>query len=401
LAVLDAEALASRALDAANLAADRSVGGRALLVRARARDVAASWVRAHEDIRAAVVLARETGDRRLEMQALRQLSGDVPVGVGLPVHEYARHLEEAQVIARALGDREMQVDLLARQAVICTNRLLFSEALQHGRDAVDLARSSGSEAALCQALDGLKTGYAYLGEVGQLGEVIVELEPMVRARQDLFLLQWVIFESAFVPLAVGDFVTADRLFETAIAMCRHGGWVSYQGWFLAHRGWAARLAGDLSLARDYGRESVQLADEHGHFWWQPAALAIQAETLLAVDEGAAALTLLERALPVATDSGVEGYRLRALGVYAEASGSEDALREAEELLAQVDCPPGSVWLLGTDAYLAIARALLARGEPGRALEVVGPLIAAARRVPFRPLLPLAEAVRERAVVAAT
>jgi hypothetical protein len=58
------------------------------------------------------------------------------------------------------------------------------------------------------------------------------------------------------------------------------------------------------------------------------------------------------------------------------------------MLARVTVPAGSAWLTGDGAYLSVARAWLARGEPERARSVVAPLIAAARRVPW--VAPLAE-----------
>ena len=43
-------------------------------------------------------------------------------------------------------------------------------------------------------------------------------------------------------------------------------------------------------------------------------------------------------------------------------------------------------LLGADAYLAVARAWLGHGDPGRACAVLRPLLAAAQRQRWRPVL---------------
>ena len=77
--------------------------------------------------------------------------------------------------------------------------------------------------------------------------------------------------------------------------------------------------------------------------------------------------------------GAEAYLLRCLAPLAEATGSASVLAEADALLAGIDAPPGTAWLLGTDAYLAVARCWLRHGDPGRARAVLRPLLAAADR----------------------
>ena len=54
--------------------------------------------------------------------------------------------------------------------------------------------------------------------------------------------------------------------------------------------------------------------------------------------------------------------------------------------AAIETPPGSAWLPGTDAYTAVARAWLAAGAPDRARAVVAPLLAAAARTGWIPVL---------------
>ena len=84
-AASDAERFLDRGLAVASTVDDPALlelRGRIHLVRGRAREARAAYQAAWTDHEAAAALAREAGDRRLEMAALRELGGDVLVGLG-------------------------------------------------------------------------------------------------------------------------------------------------------------------------------------------------------------------------------------------------------------------------------------------------------------------------------
>ena len=74
------------------------------------------------------------------------------------------------------------------------------------------------------------------------------------------------------------------------------------------------------------------------------------------------------------------------------------LDQAAGVLAAASIPDGGAWVLGDEAYLSLARAWLARGEPERARAVLAPLLAVARRVPWIATLAAALAVDGRALI---
>ena len=212
------------------------------------------------------------------MIALRQLAGDVPVALGLSVAQAVGYLERGLSLAEALGDRAMEVDLLARMAVIAANRLRFNESLEHGRRAVAIARTVHDEVVLAAALDGLKTGYAYLGEIAELVDVIAELEPLLRRQDDRFRLHWTVFESAFPFLAAAQWDDALARIETAASINREVGYTIYEAWYDAHVAWVHRMRGDLAQALEFGRRAVRSAGVE-HPWWQVTANTMLATTL--------------------------------------------------------------------------------------------------------------------------
>ncbi|GAA3225775.1 hypothetical protein GCM10017691_14850 [Pseudonocardia petroleophila] len=344
------------------------------------------------DLRDALGAARAAGDRRLEIEVLRHLAGDVTSALGLS--ERALHLAEAVRIAVELDDPAAQADLLGWQAVVATNRLRFTGAIDLGRRAVAAGRASGSEAALAAGLDGLKTAYAYLGDTVHLAPVLTELEPLLRRRGDLRVLYWAVFESALPFVAAAEWDRAAERIADALEINRRSGYVSHAPWFVAHQGWLERLRGRLDRAEELGRRAVDLADAAEHHWWRATAHGILATTLLGLGRGDEAAALLRAVRDDAGRTGIEGYLLRCLAPLAEATGDPDVLLTAEEVLSGVDAPPGHAWLTGGDTYLSVARARLARGEPDRARAVLAPLREAAARqgwVPWRAAAALVDA----------
>jgi len=381
-AVTDSAALATQALEAAQRAGDLEVGARAQVIRGRAHEGAAAVAAALADFSAGAAAARAAGDQRLEMLALRQLGGDVPVAHGMPTGYCESHLVRGLRLAELLGDQAAAADLLARLAIIATNTLRFDRALDYGQRAVAAGRAAGDDQALAAALDGLKTAHAYLGHAGRLAGVLDELEPLLRRQGDLFRLQHAVFESAFVPLAAGDWDQAIAAIQAAIQINRRSGYPHWAASYVAHLGWLARLRGRDGEAASLGRRAVRLSEANDHPWGGALARAMLGATLLAGGDRAEAIELFERGHAIAGQDGAEAYRLHCLAPLAEATGSPDVLAEASRLLAGATLPTGDAWVLGYEAYLSVARAWLTAGQPEQAREVLVPLLAAVERVPW-------------------
>ncbi len=382
----DAVALLDRARGAAERAEDPGLVGRVCVARARAREALGRYADALADHRVALAAAREAGDRRLEMTALRELGGDAAVGAGLPAADCVPPLRACLRIAAVLGDRTAEADARARLAVLATHRLSFTEACDQGRRAAAAGRAAADEQALLVGLDGLKTALAYLGEVGELRAVIEELEPLARRTGDLLRLHWVLFESALSAVADAAWTDARERIEEALAANRRSGYVAHEVWMRAHLGWVLRLQGLHEHAVEHGRRAVVLGDRAGHRWWRPSARALLGATLLERGAVAQAVDLLVDVVDQTRQAGAEVHLLRCLAPLAEATGDIEVLTEADALLRAIDAPAGAAWLTGMDTYTAVARAWIARDEPGHARAALGPLLAAATRTGWVPAL---------------
>ena len=389
----DADALFGRATAAATRIGDLELLGRGHLGRGRVREPILRFAEALDDFGTAVRLSREIGDRRLEMAALFELGGPAWAGIGRPVAEGIAHVREALRLAEQLGDRGAEATMLSWLAVISSNRLRFDEALRYGRRAYDAAVVSGDDASLAAALDGLKTPHAYLGEVTELAALLRTMEPVVKRVGNLLLLQWWVFESGFPAIAAGDWDVAGAHVDRAIVLNGRSGHQGYESWFLAHRGWVARLAGRPEQALADGARAAEM---ESHAWFAAAVPAMYATTLIEAGRADEAVPVLERGLAAAETHRTEAYRLRCLAPLAEATGSPALIEEADALVAGITAPEGAAWLFGADAYVSVARARLARGEAGRAAEILAPLLHASARTGWVAPLAAAREVARRA-----
>ncbi len=394
-AASDAERILLQALEAARAVQDDALVGELLLELARQRETLGRYAEAVDDLGAALQIAERLGLRHLEMLVHHTLGGDASVALGRPMGSCVPHLEEALAIARDLGDDTTAAMVLARLAIVWSNRLDFLVGREYGLAAVDAGRRSGDPVALRHGLDGLKTTYAYVGDLAGLQTVAAELGPLCQRSGDLMLQQWLVFEESFVPLAAGEWERAALLVEEALALTRRSGRVKYEGWLIAHLGWIARLSGRLDDALGHGRRSVAAVPPEGHSWFGATANAMLATTLLGTGDErdrAEAVRLLRSGLAAADRSGAEAYRLRCIAPLAEATGAVEVVLHADRILSAARLPAGHAWVLGTDAYLSLGRAWLAAGRADRAVRVLDSLVTAADSTGWGVLLRAAGAV---------
>ena len=274
-------------------------------MRGRAHEAVALPDAALSDLTRAAAGARAAGDRRLEMLALRELGGDVPVSLGLPITYNGSNLERGLQIAESLGDRASEADLLSRLAVVAANRLDYDLALDYGLRGLAAGRASGDEQAVAAGLDGLKTAYVGIGDAPALSEVLAELGPLVRRLGDPFRLQWAEFESAFVCVAAADWDGALQAIQAAIEANRRAGYPHFTSWYVAHLGWLARLRGHDDEAVTQGRRALALTELYPHPWALALGCAMLGSTLLLAGDRTEAIRLFERGLAAAEEAGVE------------------------------------------------------------------------------------------------
>jgi len=368
----DALALLDLAETDADAAGDPGLTATVLLERARVQEARADFAAAYRDAAAAGIPVREARDPRLDMRRLRLLGGDLSVGRRLPLDEVVEHNHTGLARALELGDAVSAAWFRSRIAVLECSRLRLAPALATATDAVARSRAAGRPEALVRSLDGLKAVHAYSGDAAALAVVLDELLPLLDELP--WLRQWALQESAIVPAAAGDWAAARRRIDEALAVNRATGYGAYSAYFLAQRGWFARLAGDLDDALDDGRRAVAELSPTAHPWWYASAVGGFATTLLELGRTDDIGELCRAGLDALGPEAGAAWRLRCLAPLAAVTG--EGLDEADRLLAGVEAPPGGAWVTGSDVYEALASAWVTAGEPERADRVVAPLLAA-------------------------
>jgi tetratricopeptide (TPR) repeat protein len=353
-----------------------------LLARGRVAAHGGDAAQARSDFAEALRRAREDKDEASITQALSELgfalAGAADYRAAVPL------LEEALVLAERLEDAEAAVDVLSRLSIVETNRLLLDRAAAYGDRALQLARTLDRESALATAMDAQKQVAVELGDLETLRETTRWMQTSCTRRGDLWRLQFVIFESAFVPMAAGRWGDAIALANEALALCRRIDDRGNEALYLGSICWFERARGRLGRALDVGREGVVAASAAGHAeWmaWSSTVLGWAFQDLLMHDEAAERFRI---GLAAAEAAGAQIHRTRCLAHLAwsewQLHDTDRSLlhaEDAEQTLGRVRAPAGRAFLMGSSSYVSLARLRLAHGDPVGASELLAPVVAAA------------------------
>ena len=373
-ALEDAVVLLGLAEVDAGVTDDLGLQAAVLLERARVNEVKADFAAAERDLFAARDITGPRADPRLRMRMTRMLAGDITVARHRPLAEVIGHSEEGLRLAAELGDAVAESEFRTRLVVLDATRLRLTDARSRAESGVLAARLTTFPEVVARSLDGLKAVHAYCGDTAALRVVLDELIPLLADLRLPWLRQWALLESSLVPAGSSDWPEARRRVDAALEVNREIGYGAYTGFYRAHRGWLARLSGDLEAATDDGRRSVAETSPADHPWWYATAVGSYASTLLELGRREEAAELCLVGLGALGDEAGAAYRLRCLAPFAAATG--EGLVEADRLLAGVQAPPGQAWVAGADVYDAIGSAWLDAGEPGRAAAALRPLLEA-------------------------
>ncbi len=336
------------------------------------------------DLERALEGATEAGDVNMQVEALLSLvtwwrAADFDRANEL-LDRAARLAEEAET--------STEVEALGRLSIQYSNQLRFDRALDVGERAMGLIREHElGDAMEVVALDALKLVALQLGDIERLDRYTGRLIRILAAdRSDrTFYLHWVLLEAAFVDVAACRWEEAIERLDEALAQSRRGGTRMHESLFIDALCWTHRSRGDYERAIAAGREASEAAHTVEHLEWRAWADATLGWALAESGDADEAASVLERGLAVATEGGIPAATARCTCLLAwvqasrgELEASRGLASRGDELLGRVATPPGRAWLFGAHAYVALARAHLAAGDPARALETVEPVLGPAR-----------------------
>ena len=381
--------------------------------RAAFREAVASFEQA---LQALAHLPEDGYTRGLAIELRLALAGALQ-----PLGEYGQRralLGEAEALARALADRALLGQVLARMAQLLRQTGDHDGAITAGQQALELAAALGDSALQVQASFRLGTIYFAIGDFGRAADLLrwnVEAADRasdtpstdVRIQSQAWLVLTLSTLGAFAEgrrhgkevlslatlagrgvtpitahaclgrlyLAQGDLEHAIRLLEQGLALCRASGERNWLRWILADLGSAAALQGRLAEGRALLEEAISEDIRAGTLQGYAARVAWLSEVWRLAGHGEAAGQHARQALDLARqlkERGDEALALHQLGaVHAHADPLDAAPAEAhyQQALAlaealgmrplQAHCHHGLGQLYGQTGHGAQARAALA------------------------------------------
>jgi len=280
---------------------------------------------------------------------------------------------------------------LSRLSLIYLNRLQLDHGLEVAERALEIARATGQDQLLGQALDCLKLAALQLGNLELLDRTVAEIVEVQRRAGDSCLVTWAYIEGAGAPLARGDAGLAQELIDKAVeSRSRFGADRITRAMMLEARSWIDRSRGDLDAAISTLGEAWGAIGEFGAPEWSAWLGATLGSHLIEQGNAREAIPVLKSALEHSEAARIPNRAFRAAAHLAwayqlvgDGDGSRTALAQAERVLAAISAPPGDVFLDGYRSYLAIARTRSAFGDSRGARAVLIPLLAAAQRHGWR------------------
>ncbi len=362
-------------------------------VSAQSGDIAG----ARADFETALAGARATGDRTTEMHALDEL-GFLLAGAA-DYREAVPRLEAALRMAESLGDGPAQVTILSRLSIVSSNRCEFDRGLEYAHRAIGLARELGDGRALAIAMDSLLLASVPIADFATIDETARQLVEIHRSHGDLWYLQFAFVQWSYVPMGAGRWQEALARVDEALAVNRRIGDRGNEPMYLAFQCWINLSRGEYARALTEGRRAVEVATELGHVEWIAWGETFLGWVLYELGAPAEAVRHLREGLEAAERSGALLHAVNCAGHLAWAhrlAGDEAAARaaanRAEALMSQVRAPAGRAFVVGTPAYVAVARVHLARGDPAGAERVLGPMLVAAEACGWQAAIALASLV---------
>jgi class 3 adenylate cyclase/tetratricopeptide (TPR) repeat protein len=350
-------------------------------------------------------VARETGDRALELSAL--LLRATLYSVHSPEHDAARAQglsKQALALAHELGDGAAEARILWNLLLVSRATGQASEALEHGEQSLAIARRLNLREQMAFTLNDLVGVYWMSREPEKARSAQVEARDLWRELGNLPMLADNLARSTQFHLAAGDYAAVIAASDEAYAISRSIGNVWGQSNSRIGVGVAHWDQGEYGTAIAVQEEAIQLGVQVGHtiaLTFIPTVLALVYGAVGAIARGLeVANAALVHARAMAPDwSSLPLITLARLHLLnRNLPATEAAYREAvqnlvEDNLRQVNYV-SLLWLSLTEAELA-----LARSKHAHALTLADQLIRDTHLANYRPFIPDALYFKSRVLIA--
>ncbi len=372
--------------------------------RGLAYETLGAFEQARADHEAALDLARATGDRGAEWQAL------VDLGMLWAARDYARtgeYVRRAAALARELADPTLLAASLNRLGNWHINVEQVGEALRLHQEALAIFRALGDRRGMAATLD-LLGMVGYLGgDLTRLMECGHEAVQLFRALDDrqgevavlaTLILAAGTYQSQALAAGPLDLSAACNAGERALRLAREIEWRPGEAYTLLSLAVVLGPRGDYARAREVATRGFEIAEAIEHHQW--LAYGHWALGALALDllDAPRARQHAERSLALAQELGSWHWIRNASGLLARAAlaaGDVTGAAAALDAVHGADAPTDTV--SQRFCWYARGELALARGTPEATLQIVERLAETAARAPSPRDMTYLEYVRGEAL----
>jgi tetratricopeptide (TPR) repeat protein len=292
-------------------------------------DLAASY------FKKALVLARETGDRREEGAALSNL-GNAHTALG-DVRQAINYHEEALAIAREIGDRYGECGALSNLGTAYTVLGKARQAIEYLEQTLRICHEIGERHTEAATLSNLGDAYAALGDVRRAIECYKQTLAVVREIGDLRGESIAVNNLGNAYTVLGEAQQAIEYLEQTLRICREISDRRREAYVLVGLGRAYLGIGDEWGAIEYYKESLAIMREIEDRSGEGTILGNLGIAYFQLKDMRVAMAYFEQSLIIAreiSDRREEGDSLGNLGsVHANLGNVEQAIGYYEQALA--------------------------------------------------------------------
>jgi DNA-binding CsgD family transcriptional regulator/Flp pilus assembly protein TadD len=375
----------SRALEAAHHHTPSTPSAHLYRARGRAYETLGDFELARSDYETALGLARASGERWAEWQALLDL------GLLWAGRDYAQagdHYRRALALARTLDDPVTVAYSLNRLGNWHANIEQPDEALRHHHEALAIFQTADDLRGRAETLDLLGMASFISGDPQHCAlyyEQAIRLFRTLDRRQGLASTLATLAAcgptyqlSIAIPAAKSADMFVDAG-EEALRLAREIGWRSGEAYALGVLAQGLGARGEYARAWELAQAAIAVAEEIEHRQWLAHAHWVAGMLMLDLLALPAARQHLEQALALAQAAGSWHWIRNTTAFLAAVSSGEGDLAEAAALLDQALGQEEPALTLGQRlVWCARAELALVGGDADHALQIVDELIASAR-----------------------
>ena len=300
------------------------------------------WGQAAEQYQAALIAAREAGDRPGqagvldELGLLQQLTSDYPVATAT--------LAEAIGLLRDLGDLPGQAYALNHLGLVQVDMADYPAAAASHRQALALARDAGDQLAEAVSLIDLGLVQQMTGDYQAAAASYEQALPLARSVGSAFDEADALCELGAVQRLTGDYPAAIASEHQALDLFGHLGDRLGQAWALDELGLVHQLTGDYQIANACLAEAIELFRDLGDRHGLAKALNSLGELSLRTSAAQESGSRHAQALAIARELGTPGEQARALEgigrslLHRDPADAAAHLRQALEIYQKIGAP---------------------------------------------------------------